>query len=323
MRFLLLDIIRSIAIVLVIAAHIGQAIESPLGLFFGIKDFYFISLGGIGVTIFLILSGLTLELNYGTKELNFSRFIAKRLLRILPVYYISLILGIGVFIGKHIYYTGDISKIFLVCNPFDFVGTITGFYAFMGLWGGPFLPTSWFIGLIITMYVLYPTISKSMRHHPNTTIFFLLIISTFSRLILGKYELLAGRPLDWFPLCRVFEFSLGIYLVGVIKSSLWVSCNKYERTGPIFRLISGISFPLFLVHYPLLHIMMYFVQNEFSTILCIAVFVLISVFISWIIFSFDVRVPRKFVMGILFRDEANWPEGERIIRYPKSSKLSC
>ncbi len=71
MRSLLLDLIRSVAIILVLVAHIGQAFESPVGMFFGIPNFYYVSLGGLAVTIFLILSGLTLELSYGSRNMDF------------------------------------------------------------------------------------------------------------------------------------------------------------------------------------------------------------------------------------------------------------
>ncbi len=320
MRFLLLDFVRGIAITLVLTAHVGQAIESPIGMFFGIQNFYYVSLGGIAVTIFLILSGIVLELNYASKEINFNRFITKRILRIQPVYYLSLIVGIVVFVGKQIFYTGDISKVFAIINAFDLIGTITGFYAFMGLWGGPFLQTSWFISLIITMYALYPIISKSMRQVPHSTIIILLTISTFTRFMIGKYELLAGRPLDWFPFCRVFEFAFGVYLVRVLKSTVWISLNKYEKIGPILGLVSGLSFPLFLVHYPILHIMMYFIQNGFSILLCILAFIFISILISWIIYNFDQRLPRQFVMDLFFRDTTIGLKGGKVTGLPKLFK---
>jgi len=64
-RFSLLDLARVIAIVLVLIAHIGQAVGNPIGEFFGVENFYWVSVGGVGVTLFLILSGLALELNYG------------------------------------------------------------------------------------------------------------------------------------------------------------------------------------------------------------------------------------------------------------------
>jgi len=87
-RFFLLDVIRTIAISLVLVAHIAQRIGSPLGKFGGINNFYYVSLGGLAITVFLILSGICLELNYGNK-FNYLKFMVRRILRIYPVYYLE------------------------------------------------------------------------------------------------------------------------------------------------------------------------------------------------------------------------------------------
>ena len=72
MRVYLLDLVRVFAISLVLVAHIGQKIGSPVGAFFGIQNFYYVSLGGVAVSIFLVLSGMVMEWNY--KGLNLKLF---------------------------------------------------------------------------------------------------------------------------------------------------------------------------------------------------------------------------------------------------------
>ena len=93
-RIVILDIARCVAIVMLIMAHTAQVMGSPLGGFFGIKGFYYASIGGIAVTIFLIISGLAIGLQYGSKETKYYSFIIKRILRIYPVYYMSVFIGI-------------------------------------------------------------------------------------------------------------------------------------------------------------------------------------------------------------------------------------
>jgi len=56
--------------VLVFVAHFGQLFDHDSGGFFGIKNFYYVSLGGVGVTVFLILSGILLGLTEGNKTLR-------------------------------------------------------------------------------------------------------------------------------------------------------------------------------------------------------------------------------------------------------------
>ena len=84
-RSVLLDLLRILAIVLVFIAHFGQLLGSPVGGFFGIKNFYYVSLGGVGVTLFLILSGLLAGLTSASKQTGYLDYLIKKLLRIYPV----------------------------------------------------------------------------------------------------------------------------------------------------------------------------------------------------------------------------------------------
>jgi peptidoglycan/LPS O-acetylase OafA/YrhL len=136
MRFVTLDIFRSFGIALVVAAHIAQEVRSPIGGFFGIPGFYWVSLGGVGVTIFLVLSGLSLELRYGRTKLNIKYFFVKRILRIYPVYWTCLILGISIYLLNNYQSKGSFLSSWSGLHPYDFFLTTTGFYAFVGQWGG-------------------------------------------------------------------------------------------------------------------------------------------------------------------------------------------
>jgi peptidoglycan/LPS O-acetylase OafA/YrhL len=149
---------------------------------------------------------------YGKKEISNSHFIIKRLLRIYPVYYLSLLFGLLIYSLRSYYETGYIFANFSKFNFVDIILSLTGGYAFVGKWGGPFVATSWFVALIITMYILFPFLSCKINKRPFYSICVLLLISSFSRIILYRYGFL-NRPLDWFPLCRIFEFSLGISLL--------------------------------------------------------------------------------------------------------------
>ena len=111
MRLVLLDIFRCLAISLVLIGHIAQVFHHPLGRFFGFKPLYYVTLGGLGVTLFIILSGMVLELNYGKKDVKYSTFIAKRILKIYPVYYMCLVMTILIVILKSYRSYGEITII--------------------------------------------------------------------------------------------------------------------------------------------------------------------------------------------------------------------
>lgn len=279
-RLVLLDLLRVLGITLVLISHIGRAIQHPIAQFFGIKGFYWASIGSVGITIFLILSGLALHLNYRYKDISYRRFMVGRILRIYPTYWLSLVFGVLVYlIASHI--NGSPPNLgdqigSLVCS-------VIGFCAFIGQWGGPFVPTGWFIGLIISLYILYPFISRGIKQRPHKVILILLLISVVSRLIVGHYDILPDRALDWFPLCRVFEFGLGIYLAEVVKPSVWSCANGNSRINSIFGFVGRLTFPLFLVHYPLLRIITGHSWLHISQGTAIVVCLVASVLVSWFI----------------------------------------
>lgn len=301
MRLIRLDLIRCSAIILLVTAHIGQSIQSPIGRFFGLPNFYYVSLGGVAVTIFLILSGFVLELKYGQSNIGYAQFVLKRILRIYPVYYLSLLLGVAVYCYRSFDETGHAFAHLFTLGIGDIVLSLTAGHAFVGGWGGPFVATSWFIALIITMYFCFPFLSRELKKHPETFILTLMLMSLVSRLIVGKYEFLPNRPLDWFPLCRIFEFALGIYLATL--SSQYFS-KRLKLPGYIVTAVSFlsfISFPLFLVHYPLLFIIKYLTLRNVHQVLAIACYVTLSLVISWIIFEIDRRIPKDLILAKMGR----------------------
>ncbi len=296
MRSIYIDIFRCIAILLLLLAHISQITGSPFGLFFGIPNFYWVSLGGFAVTLFLVISGAAIELTYSQSKISFFHFLAKRVLRIYPLYYLSLLLGLIVYGFKSYYVTGHIFSFFSRLSPYDIFLSLTAGYAFAGKWGGPFLTTSWFIILIMTLYIFYPFLSWIINKRPALSFAVLLGISVISRLILGSHNILPYRPLDWFPLCRVFEFSLGIYLVKYRPKNIPDSFKVSAPLSSVILWISMISFPLFLVHYPLIFIIPLLAGHGISTIFAIVLFLLISVLFSWLILKLDQRFPRSALL---------------------------
>jgi peptidoglycan/LPS O-acetylase OafA/YrhL len=233
-RLLIFDLLRIIAIALVVIAHIAQKLNIPiLNSAYGIPNFYFVSPGGMGVTILLVVSGAVLYLNH-PKVIYYKDFIIKRLHRIYPAYWCSMVLILlGHAVTSHIPYLA----------PRDLMLSITGMYAFVGEWGGPINGVSWFIGLIVILYLMYPSIMHQIEKHGCIALFVLLVISVWSRWFFGHE---AGRMTDWFPLCRVFEFGLGIFIAerGLYPKTLTTSRAIY--------FLSNLSFYVFLIHVPLL-----------------------------------------------------------------------
>lgn len=270
-RSLLLDTLRILAITLVFVAHLGQLLDHASGDFFGWKNIYFVSLGGVGVTLFLLLSGILAGLSDASRRTSYPAYLLKKAVRIYPAYWLSLPLAMLGFALSDGLLAGEIAELFPNGFIVDLTGSLTGFYAWMGLWGGPYNPPSWFISLIISLYALFPLILLCMKRRPHTTLLVLLLISLGARYYVGQwgvpfmersfmdqvegwlyrqYGFMPGRPGDWFPPCRLFEFGLGVYLALLLPKAVWFKLNL--PIGAIVRTLSDLSFPLFLVHYPFL-----------------------------------------------------------------------
>lgn len=277
-RFLVLDIIRCLSSGLVITSHVLFYLNSPYARYYGWPNFYYVTIGGIGVTILLFLSGLVLQLNYGNKVTTYSNFILKRIKRIYSVYFISFIISvIYIFIFN--------SFNCKVCSLKNILLGISGFQAFFGEWGGPILRTGWFIGLIILLYFLFPLVSYLSTKRALLTIFFIFIISFFSRYFIGKYNLLSYRALDWFPLNRIFEFSLGVFAARFIPQGFWSIGSNLKNMGKFFHFSGEISFPLFLLHYPFLSLLGKLISLGMNTTSAVFLYLTFSFLVSWLILS--------------------------------------
>jgi peptidoglycan/LPS O-acetylase OafA/YrhL len=203
----------------------------------GIKDFYWVSIGGIGVTLAIVLSGMALEYNHGGQKYRYGEFIWNRLMRIYPTYWLSL--AAGVILGVTL----------LPSDAFSFFMTVTAFEVFEAK---PWvdlarLGINWFVGLIVVLYFLYPFLSRAVRAHPRTTMLLALLVSVVSRFLVGRYWMVE-RPTDWFPPCRLFEFTLGIWLINNRRAFSFLSSLRLRWGENVAAYFSNLSYPVYLVH---------------------------------------------------------------------------
>lgn len=314
-RSILLDVLRIVAIGLVFVAHFGQVLGHWSGDFFGLKNFYYVSLGGVGVTMFLVLSGILAGLTDLPKQTPYGTYLWKKVLRIYPLYWLSIPVVVVAFVLEGLLLEGEWRYPFPNGLSTDFVGSFTGFYAWFGLWGGPYNPPSWFIALIITLYAMFPLIAFLLRRWPNQTLFGLLLVSLISRWYVGRYGVpfvpndwwdgveewayrlygfMPGRPGDWFPLCRVFEFGFGIWLALKLKPTCWLLLNGLPNLlkKPITRL-SDLSFALFLIHVPWLFLLSWFMDLGMNVAVSVVIVLLFNSILANYLQRIDQKIPRK------------------------------
>lgn len=294
-RSVLLDIIRAISVIIIILVHILQEIEHPLGGFFGIKRIYYVSGGGIAVSILLIISGIVLQLRYGSGDIKYWSFLKKRVLRIYPTYFLVLGLGSALYLVRKYFGWSPLSDLKIIDIPLS----LTGMYAIFGRWGGPIIGTSWFLAIIMSLYLVFPILSVWIRKKPHLVIFLLFIISLLSRLLLGRYPILPSRSLDWFLLCRVFEFGLGIYLAQMLPVGIWYVLNRSADSDRFINYLGELSFPIFLVHWPIFHTFKNLYTYGVPFELWVILFVAASLVVSLVLLEIDKKYLSPMIMSKL------------------------
>lgn len=276
-RILMFDIWRIVAILMVVAIHMASSeyLNIPLlfqtyGFLGGISSITGLggNIGNIGVELFIILSGCVLEHTYGRKireaigNFNYKAFIEKRIVHLYPAYWLSLILAIL------------ISPSIVSIGWIELLKTMSGFYIFQTLFSNmpnvqqPINPMGWFIGLMVSLYLLYPFLSRLLNNYKFSGLFLIFCISFIVRVTL-LLQSPNGTDFYWFPLSRLFEFALGIYMV---QKGLYF---KTVTTNKTVKFLSDISFPMFLVHYIVISILITTPNFYFINILTYLIVVLI------------------------------------------------
>jgi peptidoglycan/LPS O-acetylase OafA/YrhL len=248
-RILFFDVLRIAAISLVMLAHVLIYTGNTMQTVIEIPGIYRTTLGGLGVSLFLMVSGSVIAYNYRTFNTTgqVRDFILQRLARIYPAYWCSLFFAIGLNILYYLEY-GDfhLDGLTLV----DYLLSFSGFQAFFGQWGGRINEVGWFIGLIVCLYILYPVLSMAFDKNKSGTLLALFVISYLSWIVIQRYDPAGFYDMvRWMPLCNIFTFGLGIYIV---KARIYPGITDHSRT---IALLGDLSFYVFLIHLPLLYLL--------------------------------------------------------------------
>jgi len=298
LRYLLLDLVRVFAIGLIVAGHIGQATGGVLAARFGVEQFYYVSWAGLGVTLFIVLSGLVLELSYGAKAVRLGPFMLRRALRIYPVYWMCIAIALVRYFAGRVT-DGTLRQTLGGMDLIDPFCWLTGLYVFFGRFnrmGGEVLPTAWFIGTIMTLYLFYPLLSRCIRRRPHATLLLLLAVTVGSRTALGRWDVLPRRALDWFVLCRIFEFGLGVYLVRVLKPGVWSCLNAGPKLARVVGFLSSLSFPFYLGHDNCRFLLALLPRHGIGLGVAVPAFLAASFVLSTVLWFADQRVPRQRIL---------------------------
>lgn len=271
-RMPVLDELKGLAIVLVVLYHAG-----------GVLSWNNYLHGDLGVDIFVILSGIGLSL--GTTYPGPGPFLRRRLLRILPAYWVTLTL----FLFLNVYFLQ------LHYTPANIVLHYLGIHGWFGdVYALSINDSFWFITLILSLYLLYPVLHRLLESPEKLLLagailavvpafawfftgqagsfghlglripgfFYGLVIGRVLRtgslhLPLGPTLLLAILVLTYVPYTRGIVFHTGVVALGLMAFYAFAARPRLEgpagtkfRAG--LRFLGDHSLEIFLLHQPLI-----------------------------------------------------------------------
>jgi len=260
-------------------------------------NIYPLGLTGLAVYGMIFVSGAVLEYNYkGIERFSeYVKFLVKRCIRLYPAFWMSLLFGMLVLYPV-------VSK----AGIFNVLFEYTGFYVILGQGSGIYNNMGWFIATIMSLYLLFPLLSKIVKKYQFSSIVVFLLVSFLCRFLLITYNVV---PIDlfyrWFPLCNLFEFGLGIYIV---QNKLY---PQNVTSYPIIRQLSDLSYYVFLFHwiigmclfnYTINNIQLFYISNILGInnliiepVIDYCVFITLVLFVSWVAMVLDKQIQQKIL----------------------------
>lgn len=146
----------------------------------------------------------------------------------------------------------------------------------------------WFIGTIFCLYMLFPWLSRFIKKYRVSALLSLLVISYLSRYLLFPSAFTPSSQMYlWFPLCNLFEFGLGIY---IIQHNLY---PKNLTDYPLIGRLAELSFYVFLFHMILIwRIIPMLPITESPLVYTVSYFFMMGMvlLVSWIAMVFDSKI---------------------------------
>ncbi len=207
-----LDLFRVLAALMVLLFHCHIHHGSNFGVLTG-----FVSMGAIFMSAFFMLSGYVLFLTYREQPLiqmaNLKRFYLKRLVGILPLYYVVALLYV-LFLGQE----SAVQNLLLL--PVEMLGLQSVFPA---LFQVSHNDGTWFISCLLLAYLAFPLMQEAVKQMSARAKYVALGICTlalfWAPLVVRAFS---TESIYANPFFRGLEFFIGVLLCSLpVKSKLW------------------------------------------------------------------------------------------------------
>jgi peptidoglycan/LPS O-acetylase OafA/YrhL len=199
-RLLELDMLRALAIIMIVIAHTVYYVTTPL--LYGVISDLFFYLVLFGLSLFFFVSGFVLYYSHDGIETtaDMVAFWKKRVIRIYPLYWLALVSSLV------------LETYHIETNLVDvsFSGMLIQLSGLQSLLAPRFINpifTIWFVGVILIFYLIYPLIVYPSRDAAH------LLLTSFAMLLPFVVMRLAFDIIDF----RFFMY-YGIFVAGILTS---------------------------------------------------------------------------------------------------------
>lgn len=210
-RLFYLDWIRAIAAILIVVTHFNNPYLEPTRFF--VNRPFGIYIGGLGVSLFLIISGAALMYNYGDREsLDLRTFYTKRAKTLYPMFWVAFVVAnILLFIRNNGYIFVPRHKITAIFSLFGMDGYASAFGV-----GTFYVLGEWFLGFIILFYIVFPLLRVGVNKMPIATVCIVLALYAATVAFFMFYQI-PRVPSDILLTTRLPELVFGMIFVKFIK----------------------------------------------------------------------------------------------------------
>ncbi|MHB0828995.1 MAG: acyltransferase family protein [Schaalia turicensis] len=290
-RLFYLDFIRALATLLIVLTHFNNPYLAEGGYLLTNMPFG-IYVGGLGVSLFLTISGAALTFTY-RRPYSLKTFWWKRAKGLYPMFWIAWIVAFVFLFTK----SGGVSPVNAPAKNFIFTifgidGLLENFHVQTA-----YILGEWFLGFILIFYLVFPLLLWGVDEHPITTailgitlyagshIYFLnfpglatsvLLPTHIPELLFGMYFTKYVKHVHWawlFPVAGILIVSslyptqihedIATTFVGIATFTALVILGRYIAFQPVrafVSLISKYSYPIFLTH----HVVIAYLYNHLA-----------------------------------------------------------
>jgi peptidoglycan/LPS O-acetylase OafA/YrhL len=267
-----IDALRGIAVLGTLLIHCSKY-EKGINDFGDIfKDFF--QLGNSGVQLFFMMSAFTLYMSMsqkkGLEKNTYFNFFVRRIFRILPLFYFSVIIYFFIQNGNYWWLKyPNIDSFSLI------ISTLTFTNGFHPIWINSIVEGGWSIAIEMIFYALFPLIFKYIKSLKRAMFFLIisLFISSLSYLIMIKYPLIEQDGLWKGFYYFNFLAQLPIFILGIL---IYLIINQ---KGRFTEWINDIQIPIILFAFYLISNLLFsHIQNH--VLIAFSMFIVVLTFTS-------------------------------------------